>query len=240
VTVARKIVYLSAYHDYRTNKRASIHHIARAMARLGHDVSFISMRFSILSRWKGDSRLALADRANRVEDVDGIKCYLWRTALHPFAVKNAALNAAMAWLFRLYARAPNKQVDAFLSGADDVIIESSVAAIFIGRIKRLNPSANIIYYATDLLDTVGAHPFVRRRLEMDAEAIGHVSMRSPRMAPDFMWAAGRLYRAEFGVDEAELAGAVENPYPAPRNIVSVGSMLFDPVFLKQWHQPFPT
>ena len=208
---ARKIVYLSAYHDYRTKKRASIHQIARAMARSGHDVSFISMRFSLLSRWKGDSRQALADRANQVEEVDGIKCYLWRTLLHPFAVRNAALNTAMAWLFRLYARAPNRKVDALLAAADDVIIESSVAAIFIRRIKRLNPGANIIYYATDLLDTVGAHPFVRRRLEMDADAIGHVSMRSPRMAPDFQFAAGRLFRAEFGVDAAELADAGENP-----------------------------
>jgi len=239
VTAARKIVYLSAFHDYRTKKRASIHHIARAMARLGHDVSFISMRFSLLSRLKGDSRLGLADRANRVEEVDGIKCYLWRTALHPFAVKNAVLNAAMGWLFRIYARAPNAIVDGLLAEADDVIIESSVAAIFIGRIKRLNPRANIIYYATDLLDTVGAHPFVRRQLEMDADAIGHVSMRSPRMAPDFQWAAGRLFRAEFGVDEAELSNAGESPYETPRNIISVGSMLFDPVFFEAVAPAFP-
>jgi 2-beta-glucuronyltransferase len=235
----RRIVYLSAYHDYRTAKRASIHNIARAMARLGHDVSFISMRFSLLSRWKGDSRLALASRANRVEEVDGIKCYLWRTALHPFAVKNLLLNAAMAWLFRLYARTPNKIVDDMLARADDVIIESSVAAIFIRRIKRLNPRANIIYYATDLLDTVGAHPFVRRQLERDADAIGHVSMRSPRMAPDFHWAAGRLFRAEFGVDTSELAEAGANPYSGERNIVSVGSMLFDPGFFEAVAPAFP-
>lgn len=236
---AKKIVFLSAYHDYRTKKRASIHQIARAMARLGNDVSFISMRFSLISRLKGDSRLNLWDRANRVEIVDGIKCYLWRSLAHPFASGNPALNAVMGKFFPLYARLPNRTVDDFLAAADYVIIESSVAAIFMRRIHRVAPRAHIIYYATDRLDTVGAHPFVRAQLERDAKLIGHVSMRSPQMAEDFYFAAGRLYRAEFGVDTAEFSTAGANPYTTPTNVVSVGSMLFDPNFFTEVAPAFP-
>jgi 2-beta-glucuronyltransferase len=239
LNTAKKIVFLSAYHDYRTAKRASIHQVARAMANLGHDVSFVSMRFSHLSKWKGDSRLPLADRSNRVELVDGIKCYLWRTILHPFASQNGILNTAMGALYRLYAHSPNRTVDQFLFAADYVIIESSVAAIFVRRIHRLNPHAHIIYYATDLLDTVGAHPFVQRQLEKDGAMIGHVSMRSPRMMDDFKWAESRRYRAEFGVDVAEFSEVGPTPYQSPVNVVSVGSMLFDASFFNAVATDFP-
>jgi 2-beta-glucuronyltransferase len=239
VSVAKKIVVLSAYHDYRTAKRASIHQVARALAKLGHDVSFISMRFSHLSRWKGDSRLALSDRSNRIEMVDEIKCYLWRTMLHPFASNKAPINAMMGAFFEIYAQTPNKIVDQFLSAADYVIIESSVAAIFVRRIHRLNQQAHIIYYATDLLDTVGAHPFVQRQLEKDGALIGHVSMRSPRMMNDFKWAGPRRYRAEFGVDVSEFSDVGQTPYAAACNVVSVGSMLFDPSFFQAVAPSFP-
>jgi len=239
LNTAKKIVFLSAYHDYRTAKRASIHQVARAMANLGHDVSFVSMRFSHLSKWKGDSRLPLADRSNRIEIVDGIKCYLWRTILHPFASQNGILNTAMGALYRLYAHSPNRTVDQFLFAADYVIIESSVAAIFVRRIHRLNPHAHIIYYATDLLDTVGAHPFVQRQLEKDGAMIGHVSMRSPRMMNDFKWAESRRYRAEFGVDVAEFSEVGPTPYQSPVNVVSVGSMLFDASFFNAVATDFP-
>lgn len=235
----KKIVVLSAYHDYRTAKRASIHQVARALAQLGHDVSFISTRFSHLSRWKGDSRLPLADRSNRIELVDGIKCYLWRTMIHPFASGKAALNAAMGAYFKIYAQTPNSTVDQLLSAADYVIIESSVAAIFVRRIHRLNPDAHIIYYATDLLDTVGAHPFVQRQLKKDGALIGHVSMRSPRMMDAFDWAGPRRYRAEFGVDSAEFSDAGPTPYTTACNVISVGSMLFDASFFQVVAPAFP-
>jgi 2-beta-glucuronyltransferase len=239
VSAKKNVVLLSAYHDYRTAKRASIHQIARAMVQLGHDVSFISMRFSHLSRWKGDSRLPLADRSNRIELIDGIKCYLWRTAFHPFASSNKVVNSAMGTLFKLYARTPNETVDQFLAAADYVIIESSVAAIFVRRIQRLNPRAHIIYYATDLLDTVGAHPFVRNQLEKDGALIGHVSMRSPRMMNDFQWAGDRRYRAEFGVDVSEFSEVGPTPYRTLLNAVSVGSMLFDASFFDAVAPAFP-
>lgn len=239
MSTAKKVVFLSAYHDYRTAKRASIHQVARATANLGHDVSFVSMRFSHLSKWKGDSRLALADRSNRIELADGIKCYLWRTLLHPFASNNGILNAAMGTLFKLYAQTPNQTVDRFLSTADYVIIESSVAAIFVRRIHRLNPRAHIIYYATDLLDTVGAHPFIQRQLEKDGALIGHVSMRSPRMMNDFKWAESRRYRAEFGVDVSEFSEVGHTPYRNEINVVSVGSMLFDASFFDAVAPAFP-
>lgn len=234
------VVFISAFHDYRTAKRASIHQIAHALARSGYDVSFLSTRFSRLSRSKGDSRLNLWDRANRAEMVDGIRCYLWRTHLHPFATGNALADRLMGPMFRLYARLPNRDVDALLAAADHVVVEASVAAILLRRIRRLNPRARIIYYATDRLATVGAHPFVQDRLARDADLIHHVSMRSWLMAPDFTWAPDRLTRIGFGINPADFTGIGPSPYPAgTRNAVSVGSMLFDESFFHHAAAAFP-
>lgn len=236
----RNVVFLSAYHDYRTAKRASIQQVADGLVAAGYDVSFVSTRFSRLSKITGDSRMFLWDKANQVETVNGIRCYLWRTAVHPFQSGNTLLNAAMARLYPLYAEMPDRQFDAFVRDADYVVLESSVAAIFMRRIKRLNPDAKIIYYATDRLDTVGAHPFIRERLEADAALIHHVCLRSPKMASDFQWAKGKLYRAEFGIEPNDFAGIGVSPYVAGRRTaVSVGSMLFDPSVFQLAATQFP-
>jgi 2-beta-glucuronyltransferase len=236
----KTIAILSAFHDYRTAKRASIQQIADGLVELGHDVSFISTRFSRLSKIVGDSRLFLWDKANKIEIVNGIRCYLWRTPVHPFQSRQPLVNAAMTRLFPIYAEAPNRQFDQLLRDADYLIVESSVAAIFMRRMKRLNPDARIIYYAADRLDTVGAHPFVHRRLIEDAALIDHVCLRSPKMALDFAWAEGKLYRAEFGVNTEEFDAVGPTPYPADRKTaVSVGSMLFDASFFALAAPLFP-
>ncbi|VWX53327.1 polysaccharide biosynthesis protein GumK [Novosphingobium sp. 9U] len=236
-----RIVFLSAYHDYRTAKRASIHPLANALAQSGYDVSFISTRFSHLSKRKGDSRLFLWDRANRIETVDGIRCYLWRTAFHPFATGSPITDKVMELLFPLYAALPNRDVDRLFAEADYVVVEASVAAILLRRIRRLNARAQIIYYATDRLDTVGAHPFVRRRLVKDAGLIEHVSLRSSLMADDFAWAGPqRLRRIGFGIEPSDFTNIGRSPYPdGVRAAVSVGSMLFDPSFFREVAPAFP-
>jgi 2-beta-glucuronyltransferase len=239
-TSGRNVVFLSAFHDYRTAKRASIQQVADGLVSAGYDVSFISTRFSRLSKITGDSRIFLWDKANQVETVNGIRCYLWRTMVHPFQSSNALLNAAMARLYPLYAEMPDRQFDAFIRDADYVVLESSVAAIFMRRIKRINPAIQIIYYATDRLDTVGAHPFIRERLEADEALIHHVCLRSPKMLSDFQWAKGKLYRAEFGIEPNDFANIGSSPYPAgKRTAVSVGSMLFDPTFFQLVAPQYP-
>lgn len=238
--MGQRVVFLSAYHDYRTAKRASIHPLALALARTGYDVSFVSTRFSRLSKRTGDSRLFLWDRANRVEDVDGIHCYLWRTPLHPFATGSRMGDAAMGLVYPLYAALPNATVDAMFAAADFIVIEASVAAILLRRIQRLNSRARLIYYATDRLDTVGAHPFVRRRLVEDAALISHVSLRSARMADDFAWAGDRRRLVGFGVEPEDVADIGPSPYAAgQRAAVSVGSMLFDERYFQAVAPAFP-
>ncbi len=222
-----KIVIVSAFQDYRTLKRASIQNVADGLIALGHDVTFLSTRSSALSDRTGDSRNFLKKRANRFETVAGVHCYLWRTPLHPFATNRRWIDALTPPLFDLYANWPNSAVDTALRAADTVIVESSVAVIYLRRIRRLNPRARIVYYATDLLDTVGAHPYVQRRLVMDMPLVDHIMVRSSKMVPAFDWSGKPIYRAEFGVDPRDFEGSSASPYPPGVHAVSVGSMLFD-------------
>ena len=234
-----RIVFLSAYHDYRTAKRASIQQVADALAAAGNDVSFVSTRFSRLSKLTGDSRLFLWDRSNKVEVVNGVHCYLWRTILHPFASRSNMLNRVMNVVYPAYARLSDPVVDEMFRSADHIIVEASVAAIYMRHAKSLNPDARIIYYATDRLDTVGAHQYIQRRLVRDADVVEHFCLRSSTMAEDFTWAGDRLYKAEFGIDPAVYDTTGANPYRRPQNVVSVGSMLFDPGYFTAMGAAFP-
>ncbi|WP_242154740.1 hypothetical protein [Sphingomonas sp. BAUL-RG-20F-R05-02] len=234
-----RVVFLSAFQDYRTKKRASVQQVADGARDLGYDVWFISTRYSMLSRRTGDSRLFLDEKSNVVEEVNGIKCFLWKTVLHPFASRNRILNAIMAWMFAPYASIPNSTFDSIITKAEYVVVESSVAAIFIPRIRKLSPNAKIIYYATDRLDTVGTHPTVQRQLISNAALLHHVSLRSAKMASDFQWAADRLYLAEFGIHPQDFEGIGPSPYSSRPTVVSVGSMLFDRQFFEKMPALFP-
>lgn len=226
--MVERIVILSAFQDYRTKKRASIQHVADGLVAAGHAVTFISTRYSLLSARAGDSRVMLRARANTVETVNGVECYLWRTLLHPFSTGRGWLDALTPPLFDLYAAWPNDFFDAAIRRADTVIVESSVAVIYLRRIRATNPHCRIIYYATDRLDTVGAHPYVQSRLVADNAVIDQVSVRASAMASAFPWADGRLFRIGFGIDPVEFGDIGPSPFSNALNAVSVGSMLFDP------------
>jgi 2-beta-glucuronyltransferase len=234
-----KVVILSAFQDYRSRKRASIQHVADGLVRSGYDVSFISTRFSYLSKRTGDSRLFLSSQANRVETVNGVRCFLWRTLLHPFGSKRASINAVMAPFFSIYSNLPNRVFDKLIQEADFVVVESGVAVIYLQRIRRLNGRAKIIYYAADRLDTVGAHPYVQRQLEAASELISHVCLRSSAMKDGFRWAAGRLFKAEFGINKDDFLDIGPSPYGTGAHAVSVGSMLFDASYFQRVAEHHP-
>ena len=231
----KKVVFLSAYHDYRTKKRASVQQVADGAKDLGYNVSFVSTRYSWLSRYTGDSRLYLDQKANIIEAVNGVDCFLWKTPVHPFASRWPIINSIMGLMFAPYASWPSRAFDQMFSDAAYVVVESSVAAILLRRIRHLAPTAKIIYYATDRLDTVGAHPWVQQRLIADAQIINHVCLRSPKMVSDFAWGRNRLYRAFFGMKAEDFDNIGSSPYGKRRAVVSVGSMLFD----KQYFQEVP-
>ena len=235
----RTAVILSNTHDYRSATRASMHPIAEALAGLGYAVRFISIGYSPISLLQNDRRHGLWRRANRVEQHGGVQCYLWRTAYHPVNPGVRPLMPLAAPIYRHYARRPNQFLDATLRTAALIIVESGLGVLFLRRARALNPTARLVYLASDDLLTIGAHPALQSELESCAPLLDQVCIPSGRMRSRFSWAGRWLQVVPHGVNAADFAVADANPYDCTNNAVSVGSMLFDPDFFVHASSQFP-
>src|ERR1700680_1556850 len=145
-------------------RRGSIQALASAMAKMGHAVTFVSVRFSLLSLIKGDSRSFLWRRVNKPELVNGVLCYLWFTVIHPFQSKSRCCELLFRPHYSLHKRLKNRFLDQSFRNADFIVIESGHGILFAERARRLNPGAKIIYRASDKLSTIGASEILQTEL----------------------------------------------------------------------------
>ena len=165
-----RYLMLTAHHDYRTCRRSSIHFIADELAKRGK-LRFFSLRYSYLSKQKGDIRYPLDAHANQVQVQDGVECFLWKTPIHPFALRQAWLQALENALFGVYQRLPCPTLEQWIKQADVLIYESGIASVFFERAKRQNPQARHIYLASDDMQTIQAAAFAERNFVRIAPAM---------------------------------------------------------------------
>jgi 2-beta-glucuronyltransferase len=235
----KSIVFVSAVHDYRMLRRGSIQSLGSATARNGHAVTFISLRFSLLSLIKKDSRGFLWRKSNKPELIDGVVCYLWFTLIHPFQARSRLFNVLFRPYYFIHRRLRNSFVDDSFRSADYIVIESGQGILYAERARRLNPRAKIIYRASDKLSTIGAAGLLQTELERTADVFDWFCLLSAGMADDFAWARDRCFLLPLGVDPEEFQNTGPNPYTAPINAISVGSMLFDASFFETAANLFP-
>jgi 2-beta-glucuronyltransferase len=230
------VLFISV-HDFRSLRKASVHFIAAELATRGV-TRFFSPGLSHLSEYRGDTRADLADRANRVEIARGVECYLWRSLWHPFKIRNKFLSVLEPMLFRAYRAMMPRIPRRWIAEADVVFVESGMAAVFIADAKRLNPSARIIYLASDDLDVVGCAPTIKRDFERTYDMIDTVRLPSRYLLAGMPHGDNAIF-VPHGVDRS--IAAVNHPSPYGRRIacVSLGSMLFDAGFFAIAAQAFP-
>lgn len=234
----RKILLISR-HDYRTGWRAGRHFLADAFRDLDASVQFFSVGFSALSMLSDDHRKSLFARANEWQEVDGINCYLWRSPLHPFGRGLGKFENLTNALFRWWIRSGSSALDEAARGADLIIVESGISAALIGRVRKSAPDAKIIYFVADLLDTIGAHAFIADQLYKDRDAIDRIVVVARAMAPHFRDFGCPVHFIPHGVAKRDFDGIGASPYETPRNIATVGSMLFDASFVTIAASAFP-
>ena len=232
---ARYLV-LSA-HDYRSPRKANIHFIARELAKRG-ETRFFSLRYSLLSRRKGDPRLSLDGHANRVEALDGVDCYLWKTPIHPFNTRRPDLRKLEDLMFRGYVALASRVLKQWITDADVVVFESGVAPIFFDLVKRLNPHVRTIYIASDDLDTIEVASYVKEAFQRAAPLMDTIRVPS-RTLVDTIPSTGNIALVPHGIDHRLAANDMPSPYQDALNAVSVGSMLFDPTFFAEASHRFP-
>ena len=224
-------------HDFRSLRKASVHFIAAELATRGV-TRFFSAGLSHLSEHRGDTRAGLADRANQVEVVSGVECYLWRTFWHPFKIRNKALAALEPVLFHAYRAILPKIPRGWITEADVVFVESGMAVVFIADIRRLNPSARIIYLASDDLDVVGCAPTIKRDFKRSYDMIDTVRLPSRYLLAGMPHGANAIL-VPHGIDRSVAAIKHDSPYGPRLACISVGSMLFDASFFSIAAAAFP-
>lgn len=234
---ARRNLLILSRHDFRSPRKASVHFIARELARSA-TVRFASTGFSRLSRLKGDPRLPLWDAANRTETVDGVDCYLWRSVIHPCKVPSV-FAPLMDRYFSHFAQALPETLERWIGEADTVFFESGGSEMFIPTVRRLAPDARLVYLCADTLDVVGSPDYLVKTLMAEAPRMDWIVIKSRLMA-SFFPPGCNLVVVPQGVDKAALAVPSESPYGVGTiNLVSVGNMLFDASFFDLAAPEFP-
>lgn len=224
-------------HDYRTSLRTSIHFTADELVKRGK-TRFFSLRYSYLSRLKKDIRLSLDDQANRCIEYRGVECYLWRAMIHPMNTRIPSLACIEDLMFRFYKEHYPPILKQWMTEANVIIFESGVSAIFIGLAKALNPTAKLIYRASDGLSTINVAQYVKKSLARHASDLEIISLVSPAMAAEIPQ-GDNVYHVGHGVDTNLHTLGDPSPYDAGTHMVSVGSMLFDPRFFIVAGRAFP-
>lgn len=232
----QRFLVLSA-HDYRSARKANIHFITEQLSRRG-PTRFFSLRYSRLSRFTGDPRVALDARANRVETHEGVDCYLWKTLIHPFNSRRRLLRFGEELLFRWYVATASPVLRQWLAEADVILFESGVAPVFFDLARRLNRRARTIYIASDDLETINVADYVKQTFQRVAPAMSAIRLASPELA-DAIPSSGNLWFVPHGIDHGLLDRDNVSPYGAGTHVVSVGSMLFDAEFFVMASRRFP-
>jgi 2-beta-glucuronyltransferase len=211
-------------HDFRTPRWANMHFIARELVPRG-EVRFFSLGFSAVSHFNGDPRISLLDRANRIEQFQGVECFLWKSAWHPVNLRWPMLRELSAMLFAAYRGGVPDVFRRWVAESDTIIMESGMPPILLATIQAINPRASKIYIASDLLHTIGVDPFVAAELKAHIDDFDAVVLPSRLMAKSFPPRAKMVF-VPHGLDvDASAIGA--SPYAGGAHAVSVGSMLFD-------------
>jgi 2-beta-glucuronyltransferase len=224
-------------HDFRSRRKANIHFIAHELSRRGKTRVF-SLGFSQLSRLKKDPRLPLWNKANKIETVAGVDCYLWRTILHPFNLRRSALDPLAAAWFRSYVKSAPKIFDEWASESATIVLESGMPPIMAERIRALNPGARLLYLASDDLRTLGCSNFIVEELARTANLYNSARLPSKQMR-GILPANLPSFVIPHGLDR-DIANHTEpSPYGPGVNAVSVGSMLFDAEFFAIAAAAFP-
>jgi 2-beta-glucuronyltransferase len=223
--------------DQRTRRKVNIHFIAEEFAKLGKTRIF-SFAFSWLSRIKKDQRVELWNECNKPVMFEGVECYLWRNLLHPVNLRKAALAPLERLLFAAYKKMVPSLLYQWIRESDYIIFESGFPNMLIELCKKTNPSAKLIYLASDSLHTIDCAKSIVNHFQTAGPLLDYCILPSRKLAEE-MPKGCPSYFVPHGLDKSILQHVDPSPYTCGVNIVSVGSMLFDHTFFEIAANAFP-
>ncbi|MCX8999627.1 glycosyltransferase [Rhizobiaceae bacterium BDR2-2] len=228
------MLFVTGQHFAGSARKVDLHFLADSLNAQGDRTDFLSLRLSQLSRFSHDGRwtYARSRTVNRWVRLDDLRDeFIWVNLVHPFATRSAALNRLTGLIFRHYAALLPRAVRDRLPAYTHILVESGIATLLTPLLRRLAPQAKLIYHAADQFETIGAHPCFRDAWEKSARQFDLIHILAETQRADMPEGVPVLFLPH-GVAAEVFDGAVDTPYTAGNNAVSVGDMLFDAEVLK--------
>jgi len=225
-------VILMTAHAPDSDRKTGFHFWLKTLAARGDNVDWVVVGFSLASAFKPQPRV-YHPPFNRFCAIDGfasqektIRKFSWRPLFHPFFLPTSFLNDLLTPLFRLYPLLVPDALKHSFAAADVLIIENGAGLMLIPLIRRLNPAARIIYTVSDRMTTLGYHPLIIAAERSALAMIDLIHVPAQAMINDFP-PSSKIHYTPQGLDKNAFDTPMPNPYKTPRNIISVGDMLFD-------------
>lgn len=231
-----RIVLLSN-HWYPSPRRAGFHHLADAYEHAGHDVTFVTVGFSLLSYARGDYRTKYAGiwRArNTLQQLrPRMASYVFFTPWHPHTLLIPALNRLSTAAMDRYEKLMPPALCAVITQADLIIYESSAALFLFHAAHRLAPTAQHLYRVSDDIRILrSTHP---RMIELEQEIapfFDSISVPCAGMLRKFP-ALPKLAQHCHGINKAAFDTVRTSPYAAgSRNAILVSAWRSDDFFFR--------
>lgn len=227
---SRRIVVLSSHVYLCETRKASVHFVAENWARMGHEVNFTTVGYSWINLFRRSERFHALRREqnNRYRRYgDNLEAGGYLPLMHGFSSASRPLDWVGGRLLASYAGHLPDFIAERVGRADLVVFESGTPVAFVETVRRLNPSARLLYFCRDLLSTVGASRMLQ---EIERRVIGlfDVVCVPSRRLGEGLPPGGRVVYVPQGIDEEVFARAAESPYaPGTLNAIAAGDMLFD-------------
>lgn len=238
---ARPRAALFSGHYYASKRRANFHFLADALVRRGFDVTFVTVQISPISLLRGDPRFeypVLAEANRLVEKAPHLTSYVWFTPFHLFHLRFDLADRLTAPLGRLYAILPMPGLTQVIASAALILVESTGALLLVDRIRRMNPTARLVYRVSDDVRNLGLHQAVIDAEDAVASRFDLISAPSRFSVRRF----GNLPNVRLqphGIDAGVFDRPYPSPYSGPRNAVSVGHSFYDPDLVARAAELFP-
>lgn len=145
-------IVIISYHYFGSKKKAGFHFLANALNDMGHDVTFVTGFFSLLSIIRWDRRIkeeGFLINLFKPKIIDGVTCIINGTLFHPAAALPNCINE----LFSRFVT-PRRNLRKKCSNADIVIFESDPSLLYQNKLNY-KENSKTIYRVSDSLKMLG-------------------------------------------------------------------------------------
>lgn len=237
-------IVLFSNHFYNSPRRAGFHHLADALHRAGHEVTFVTTGLSWISYARRDYRTRYPDigaACNRLRtERPGLDSYVHFTPLHPHTTLIPWMDRLLDGLMDRYGRYPLGPAEPRVAEAQAIVYESSTALFLFSRCLHTAPGALHIYRVSDDVRILRSPPPRLNALEAEIAPLFHcISVPCAYLADKFRGLPNvRLHR--HGIDKAAFDAAANSPYGAIRNnCIFVGNSHLDARFVRDASTALP-